>query len=231
MTKHIIPLLIAAMLLVMGTGCARLDVVGNMSVESFSAILASVPADVSSNEAIAGWTLAAPDGTASFSWSGDYSQSPMFDIMVSFDATPFLAAGLDPQKLPESHIYSDGLLTVGKKLGSEQLIYQGERTPLAGYARIVDKYRPVIGYHMGMDHYNIDLGGGNMFEWAKDMSINTVNKSAQDKDMVFVLDPAPFIAAGVDPENVNGWAYAKVSVHTGGKPTEVYKVLKAFDLA
>ncbi len=53
--------------------------------------------------------------------------------------------------------------------------------------------RGSISYHMALDHYGVALGGGNMFEWAKDLGAN-------DKDIVFVLDPEPLIAAGVDPQ-------------------------------
>jgi trans-aconitate methyltransferase len=82
--------------------------------------------------------------------------------------------------------------------------------------------RQNIGYHTAMDHYNIDFGNA-MFEWAKDMSSN-------DKDIVFVLNPEPLIAAGVEPKNVDGWTYAQVPVMQGGKETQVYKFLKPFDL-
>jgi hypothetical protein len=52
-----------------------------------------------------------------------------------------------------------------------------------------------------------------------------------DKDMVFVLDPAPFIALGVDPDGIEGWAFAKVTVDdANGKPIVVDKLLKPFDL-
>jgi hypothetical protein len=63
-----------------------------------------------------------------------------------------------------------------------------------------------------------------MFEWAKDLSTN-------DKDIVFVLDPGPFIAAGVDPGRIEGWVFAKVPVmDASGKPVEVDKILKPYDL-
>jgi len=62
-----------------------------------------------------------------------------------------------------------------------------------------------------------------MFEWAKDLSTN-------DKDIVFVLNPEPFLAAGVDPNDVEGWVFAKVPVDVDGKPAEVDKLLKPFDL-
>lgn len=82
-----------------------------------------------------------------------------------------------------------------------------------------DMSREKIGYHGEMDHYNIDFGGGNMFEWAKDIAAN-------DKDIVFVLNPGPFIAAGVDVNNIEGWAFAKVKTMDG----EIDKLLKPFNL-
>jgi hypothetical protein len=63
-----------------------------------------------------------------------------------------------------------------------------------------------------------------MFEWAKNLDTN-------DKDMVFVLNPSPFIAAGINPEKIEGWAFAKVTVDDeNGKPIEVDKFLKPFNL-
>ncbi|MDR2158499.1 MAG: hypothetical protein LBP23_00355 [Treponema sp.] len=70
---------------------------------------------------------------------------------------------------------------------------------------------------MALDHYGVSSGGGNLFEWAK--------------DTVFVLDPAPLIAAGADPARIDGWTFAKVTVDDeNGRPVQVDKVLRAFDL-
>jgi hypothetical protein len=70
----------------------------------------------------------------------------------------------------------------------------------------------------------VNLGNGNLFEWAKDMSVN-------DKDIVFVLNPEPFIAAGVDPSRIEGWVFAKVTVDDpNGRPVQVDKFLKPFNL-
>jgi hypothetical protein len=178
---------------------------------------------VAPDEANGGWSLTAPDGAARFIWSEDYSKSPLHDVMLELDARPFIDAGLDTGKLPESVTFYDHMLMAGVKLGADELTYSGDPTPLASFEQLADKYRAAVGYHAALDHYNIDLGGGNMFEWAKDMAAN-------DKDIVFVLDPRPFIDAGTDVSAVEGWTFAKVSVDVDGKPAEVDKLLKPFDL-
>lgn len=204
-------------------GCKQLDVVGSQSVASFEAVLKAIPDKVEADEMNAGWSLSAPDDAVRFIWSEDYSKSPLHDVMLEFDAKPFLDAGLDTGKLPENIQYYEDKLMVGTKLGNDALKYSGEVTPLAAYEQIVNLYRDSIGYHTALDHYGVKLGNGNMFEWAKDMSKN-------DKDIVFVLNPDPFIAAGVDPNAVEGWAFAKVPMEEDGKTIEVDKLLKPFDL-
>jgi hypothetical protein len=63
------------------------------------------------------------------------------------------------------------------------------------------------------------------------MKTNGYDDADQDKDIVFVLNPEPLIAAGVVPENVEGWVYAQVPVEENGKTEDVWKFLKPFDLA
>lgn len=63
-----------------------------------------------------------------------------------------------------------------------------------------------------------------MLEWAKDFT-------AGDKDMVFVLDPAPLEAAGLKPEAVQGWAYAQIqTMDAYGAKISVMRLLKPFNL-
>jgi len=212
------------MIAITAFSCSKLDVVGNDSVRAFNDLLQSAPQLVSEYKANGGWSLIAPDGGARFIWSKNFAESPRFDVMLEFAAAPFIAAGLDPSKLPDNFIFRSGMLTVGTKLGNEKLSYSGEASPLASYEQIVKLKRGSIGYHMQMDHYGINLGNGNMFEWAKNLATN-------DKDIVFVLDPAPFIAAGTDPAKIEGWVFAKVTVDdANGKPVQVDKILKPFDL-
>jgi hypothetical protein len=204
-------------------GCGQLDVVGQESIDTFEAVLNQIPDKVSADDENGGWSLSAPDNTARFIWSKDYSKSPQHDVMLEIDAKPFIDAGLDTDKLPKSIIFFDNKLMVGTKLGEDELKYDGDATPLASYKQIVNKYRDSIGYHSVLDHFGVKLGDGNMFEWAKDMGTN-------DKDIVFVVNPEPFIEAGVDPKAVEGWVFAKVPIEEDGKKSEVDKFLKPFDL-
>ncbi|MDR1952818.1 MAG: hypothetical protein LBQ37_04845 [Elusimicrobiota bacterium] len=212
------------------SGLSGLDVVGKDSVSSFEKVLNAIPDKVQADEMNVGWSLSAPDNTVRFIWSENYSKSPLYDVMLEFDAKPFVDAGLDTSKLPKNYTIYKGMLIVGTKLGGDDLKYSGKPTALAAYEQIVKKYRDSIGYHTALDHYNVNLGDGNLFEWAKDLSTNGTTKENQDKDIVFVLNPEPLIAAGVDPKKVKGWIYTTVNVDINGKPTDVYKFLKAFNL-
>jgi hypothetical protein len=217
----------------------NLDVVGKESVNSFNTILQTIPDKVAADEMNAGWSLTSPDESVRFIWSEDYSKSPLHDVMLELDAKPFLDAGLDPNKLPENYVFYEGdmmgnmsseMLMVGSKLGNDTLTYNGAPTPLVAYEQIVNKYRNTINYHTSLDHYGVKLGDGNMFEWAKDLSTNSATNENQDKDIVFVLNPEPLVAAGVDPEKVEGWVYAQVPVEENGQTTNVWKLLKHFNL-
>jgi hypothetical protein len=210
---------------VLGMGaCAKLDVVGRDSVVSFQAMLEKIPGGAGADGEAGGWSLTAPDKSARFIWSRDYRESPLYDAMIVFDAKPFVEAGLDPAMLPENIPVIGGNIVVGTKLGNEALSYKGEATPIASFEQIVSLKRGSINYHGALDHYGVNLSGGNLFEWAKDMDKN-------DKDIVFVLNPEPFIAAGADPAKIEGWVFTKVPVDDeNGRPTEADKILKPFDL-
>ncbi len=204
------------------SACAQTDVVGKTAKTSFANVLKAMPDQLEEDEMNGGWSLSAPDQSARFIWSKDYSKSPIHDVMIEFDAAPFIEAGLDVSKLEEG--FFEDKIMLGTKLGNDELKYNGEATADSSFNKIVELYRESIGYHEVLDHYGVDLGDGNKFEWAKDMNTN-------DKDIVFVVDPEIFIEAGVDPEKVEGWAYASVETKDDkGKTIEVKKFLKPFNV-
>ena len=206
-----------------------LDVVGKKSVQSFDMVLNAIPDQVSKEDGGKGFALTATDGGARFIWSGETDESSRFDVKLQADAAPFIQAGLDIGKLPESYEINDNVITVGVKLNSGSFT-GAEESALSAYEGLVKNDRSLINYHTDMDHFGVKLGGGNMFEWAKDLEISAATKQAQDKDIVFVLSPEPLIAAGVDPEKVEGWLYAPVPVMENGKKMQVNKFLKPFNI-
>lgn len=202
--------------------CAQLDVIGDDSITSFHSLLTAIPESISTAAQEDAWRMVAPDGDAEFLWSNDFSKTKM-DLVIEINSIPFIDAGLDPELLPDGMIVEDKIV-IGADLGSDVLKYETEANPLESYKKIVELYRDSISYHDAFDHYGIDLMEGNMLEWAKDMKSN-------DKDLVFVLNPQLFIDAGVDPSNIKGWVYAEIpSMDKDGKPIEVYKLLKIFDV-
>lgn len=223
MKNKILLILIATSLLFTFTACQQLDVIGNGAVSSFKNVLDSMPDSNVYDKINEGWTLTAPDKTEKFFLSKDFTKNPIFNAMLVIDAKPFINAGLDVNKLSEV-TYLDGNLIVGIKMDEELHQYNQPETPIESFKEFVRVKRDAVGYHADLDHYGVNLGNGNMFEWAKDMSTN-------DKDIVFVLNPKPFIDAGVDPEKVKGWTYAKVPMMDAkGKKIEVDKLLKPFNL-
>ncbi|MDR0906329.1 MAG: hypothetical protein LBN00_09210 [Oscillospiraceae bacterium] len=177
--------------------CAQLDVVGTDAVRAFGEVAASLESVDDSGT----WHLTAPDGKTVLILNDNF-------VSVVFDAQPFYDAGFTgdfQEQFERTRSISDAA-------GSHD-------SPRNMVEHIVKNDREIVGYHTALDHYNIDLGGGNMFEWAK-------NTGANDKDVVFVLNPEPFISAGVDPNAIEGWTFAKVPTDNG----EVDKLLKAFDL-
>lgn len=212
---------LSAIALLTFTACTQTDIIAKVSVTSFEKILKV--SDVSTDEMYGGWSLHAPDKTTRFIFSSDFKTSAPHDIMMETDAKPFIDAGLDTSKLPVG-MFVDGKIMVGQDLGDASFPDVARATASASYRELIKLDRSVLGYHEKLDHYGIDLGNGNKFEWAKDMSTN-------DKDIVFVLDPQVFIDAGVDPAKVTGWAFAKVeSKDAAGKPVSADKFLKPFNL-
>ncbi len=229
---------IAAIVLAMAvSGCAATDVVGKVAKTSFKAVLDASKDTVSFSKEDESWVLRSAAGDEVL-FSTDFSRNAASgggmadmdkpDVEFAFDAAPFLAAGLDLAKLPAvdgiKYEIENGRFMLHFELGSDKFPADAAKSFEATFAEIVKTQRSRIVYHEKLDHYGIKLGDGNMFEWAKDMSKN-------DKDIVWVLNPAPFIAAGVDPAKVEGWVYAKVETKDdAGKTVFVDKLLKPFNL-
>ncbi len=218
-------------------GCGSTDVVAKYANVSFDALVKALPAAPVYSQDDGAWVLTSPKGDE-FSISSDFARNGAMgsgmadmdkpDAEFSFDAKPFLAAGLDLAKLPKTegikYELEDGRFMLHFELGSDAFPPEAATSLEASFAQVVKTQRARIGYHEKLDHYGIKLGGGNMLEWAKDLGKN-------DKDLVFVLAPEAFIAAGMDPAKIEGWAFAKVETKDdSGKTVFVDKLLKAYNL-
>ncbi|MDR3086232.1 MAG: hypothetical protein LBU47_07970 [Christensenellaceae bacterium] len=197
--------------------CSLLDVVASDAVRAFDEVLDSLPATGSAEEG--GWVLTAPDGAARLIIGIDH-------MALWADAQPFIDAGLDLSKLPDQNPESLVFLTPAFDMLNMN-VKDSAKKQFASNLRPLRKY---LGYHGAMDHYNLEFDEGNLFEWAKNMQKNSVSGEEQLKDIVFVLNPGPLIEAGLDPNAVVGWAYAAVPVEADGRMSEVWKLLKPFDL-
>ncbi len=206
-------------------GCTSTDTVGKFAVKSFESLETNLGESVQQETDTLNWSLLTPNAEK-VTINSDFS-SPV-DIVMTFDATPFIKAGLAPENLDSEVISldsSNNILSITSELGSENPTNEKTTSMTAVIEGLVKNYRDRIGYHSKLDHYGISLDGGNMLEWAKDLKTN-------DKDLVLVLNPEPFIAAGVDPNAVEGWIYAEVEMmDENDKPFFEYKFLKPYNIA
>ncbi len=197
------------------TACSQTDVVAKDSVRAFGEIIDAIPA----REYEQGrWVIQAPDGTAWFSFDNT-------SVSMVVDAAAFVAAGLEPSKLENTgeHALNVGRDSIFFTSPSVDMLNQNAKdSPLLQFEDNIKSLREYLGYHTALDHYGIELGGG-MFEWAKDIAKN-------DKDIVFVLDPQPFIDAGVKVDSIEGFVVAKVETMVDGKTVEVDRLLKPFNV-
>ena len=163
------------------------------------------------------FTLVAPDQSVSLAINQSFASEN--DVVMSVDAAPFVAAGLDVSKLPEG-LFVDGRLNYVTSI-------EGTTTytnVTEAFADILSIQADLVGYHAALDHYGLSLQDGNVFEWAADVNTN-------DKDIVFVLNPQTLIDAGTNVEAVEAWIFAEVEImQADGTMKMVPKLLKPFDL-
>lgn len=199
------------------------DVIGKGAITSFKTVLDVYPDGVAANEGGDMWVLAAPDKTAFVAWQKKNALTNQNALVVWTSIKPFVEAGLNPKKLPKEMVSGDKVV-FGAKINQKKSALTGTDSPFASFEQLVENNRSRVGYHSELDHYGINFSSGNAFEWAKDISKN-------DKDIVFVMNPQPFIRAGVNPQKVEGWVFGKITVEdANGKMVKVDRFLKPFNL-
>jgi hypothetical protein len=212
--------------IVFGAALMAPDVVAVHAVQSFDALLHAPGVSVARRDVAGAWVLTSP-GVETLTFGGD-APSGSNELVVTFDARPFLAAGLNPSLLPVGAQFNGGgayaSLVMRYEVGTGTFSDAAESQPLQALQDLVHNHRGILSYHAALGHFGLALGGGNMVEWAKDQHAN-------DKDLVFALNPQPFADAGVDVANVQGWVLADVSVMDAqGRKSTARKLLKFYNL-
>lgn len=216
---------IAVALLLFFTSTGALDTIGARAVTAFREAIDAMPQLVSGGKEEGSWSITATDASARFSFRSVFNATEGYDLSFAIDPSPFLAAGLDIALLPEAMV-SEGDIVIGANMvgGAAGDSKEAAADPVDTFKRILESERSRIKYHADLDHFGISLGNGNMFEFARDIDTN-------DKDIVFVLDPAPFIKAGVDTANVQGWIAAKIKVlDSSGRMVLADKLVKPINI-
>jgi hypothetical protein len=211
---------------VFGAAFVAPDVVAVHAVRSFDVLLHAPGMTVARRDTAEAWVLTSP-GLETLTFGGN-APSGSNELVVTLDARPFLAAGLDPSLLPAgAQLNGDGAhasLVMRYEVGTGTFSDVAESQPLQALQDLVRNHRAMLGYHVALGHFGLALGDGNMVEWAQDMRSN-------DKDLVFVLNPQPFADAGVDVANVQGWVLADVlMMDAQGRKSTARKLLKFYNL-
>lgn len=211
---------------VFGAAFMAPDVVAVHAVRSYDALLRAPGVSVARRDAAGAWVLTSP-GVETFTFGGDNAAGSN-ELVVTFDARPFLAAGLNPSLLPAgAQVEGDGAsarVVMRYDKGAGIFNDDAESQPAQALQDLVRNHRMMLGYHAALGHFGLTLGNGNMVEWAKDQQAN-------DKDLVFVLNPQPFADAGVDVANVQGWVLADVPVMDAqGRKSTARKLLRFYNL-
>jgi len=186
-------------------GCTALDVVGNDATRAFGDILSTIPAEAVQ---AGGWSIASPDNAAWLEWDEA-------GLRMIVAAEPFINAGLMVD------------LPLGGDSAAHRLVYSTPALirpapgadPLGQFQILTQSLRDSIGYHMETDRYHFMIEDKTMLEWAKTITAN-------GPLVVFILDSAPLLEAGVRPGEVAGWTYTQLTMHSGGRPVTMWKFIK-----
>lgn len=201
------------------------DIIEIKSIRSFNTVIKTVSNNVKQDNENGLYILTSPDQEAQLIWSNNYVENDIYNIMINLDLKPFVDAGLDITKINGVDgitVIDNSILISGTVENKNE--YKNGLNAIDSFEQILKNKRENLNYHSSLDHFGITVGNGNAFEWAQNINKN-------DKDIVFAINPEPFLNAGVNPDNINGWVYTKVkTMDNNGKNIEITRFLKVFDV-
>jgi len=229
--------LVSALLL---SACAEWDLIGRGSVEAFERVLYAgerlTGLDVVVSDSEWSHIIYMPDNITTFGWSRE--PEGYFSLSMAFDGAPFVEAGLNTNELPSDIVAmlmpsliegSAPIFTIIVSTGLDDITSEykgkGEGTSIAAFEQVLYHHPEIIGYHDAGHHYMLHFGDtGNMLMFARDVT-------TQAAGMMFMLNPQPFIDAGADVNNIDGWAYGpRETMNSRGQTVTEYFLVKTFDL-
>ena len=203
MKKKIICLMVAAVYAVIVIASAimlsasqKLDIVANYAVESFERLGEGIGLDSYDKRL---YDVYSPDGTEIFSFGES--------VRLTVDMALFTVAGFDPDRFGGEAAVEGTRFTIPSS-NVEGVGAANTNSVFDTFENVLRNNRHALEYHMDHDLFELHLGGGNTFRWAKDWRTNT-------RGMTFVLNPQPFINAGLEPENLEGWTLANINIMLG----------------
>lgn len=198
--------------------CNATDAVKNDAVNSFSELLQKFEimgyiTDINLN------ILTSPSGTEKFVWGSR--------VLILIDLSEFIDAGLDSSKL--AGLLADEIFD----LQGEWFEAEMADMPLVGeyqettrvIEEIVEKKRDALSYCEATGHFSLSLGNKFAFLWAQNLQTN-------DADLIFALNPAPFLDAGLNPQLLENWRLTEIE--TAGERGETVTqaaLVKEYNLA
>jgi hypothetical protein len=197
-------LLLAVLLL---SACAATDVIANYSVKSFENITKRLPAE----------SCAYEDGEHSLTFDG---QRFVWGtrIAMEIDVAGFIAAGLDTAELTGAFDISGTTLRLSLA-GAETENPDGTEA----FDKNIRDNRERLGFDGDMGHFGLSFGGEFAFEWAQYPDKN-------DKDAVFLLNPMPFIDAGLDPALLTDWIYTELEMMKDGDKYKAFMLVRFYNI-
>ncbi|MDR3318972.1 MAG: hypothetical protein LBS99_05985 [Clostridiales bacterium] len=196
---------VTAAIMLIFTACGATDVIANYAVGSFEKLSDKIGnAEYGDGK----HTLTSPGGKEKFIWGGQ--------IVMEIDLSELISAELDVAKLIAGGFNIDGN-TLAVELQNAAAVTDPDG--LAAFEKNMRGNRKALGFDVGMGHFGIAFGNEFAFEWAQYLDAN-------DKDMVFLLNPAPFIEAGLKTDILEGWLYAELEM----MKEKAFMLVKAYDL-
>jgi hypothetical protein len=91
--------------------------------------------------------------------------------------------------------------------------------------RLLKEDNKMVSYHKEQQHFSLQLGKGNQVQWTEKLGLNNA-------DMIFALEAAPLVKAGLDIDKLegSGWVFKEASKDDDGMGATPDQIVKIYDI-